>query len=160
MSIFEANSFLIKNEPTLIEYAAFFGAITIFNHLRMSGAELTPRLPIYAIHSNDSELIHIIERLDFDREVNFEINCINESIKCHHLEFANYCIYNVCYGGLVDYSTSIKLLNFAYFPNKLPTDEDTFYKICKYDLFELIKPDFLDFLKNENNEMKKIYSNV
>lgn len=154
-SIFETNSFLIKSEPTLIEYAAFYGAITIFNYLRMSGAELTPKLPIYAIHSNNAELIHIVEELNFKKEVNFEINCINESIKCHHLEIANYCIYKVFYGGLVDYSTSIKSLNFAYFPTKLPINDDTVYKICKYDLFELIKPDFLDFLKDENNEMKK-----
>ena len=29
-SIFETKSFLLKNEPTLIEYSAFFGSIQIF----------------------------------------------------------------------------------------------------------------------------------
>ena len=32
-SIFETNSYLLNNNPTLIEYAAFFGSIQIFKYL-------------------------------------------------------------------------------------------------------------------------------
>ena len=44
-SIYETNNFLFKSRndgTTLIEYAAFFGSIQIFNYLRLSGSELTP----------------------------------------------------------------------------------------------------------------------
>ena len=33
-SIYETNSFLINKEPTLIEYAAFFGSIQIIRYLK------------------------------------------------------------------------------------------------------------------------------
>lgn len=60
-SIFETNSFLINKNPSLIEYAAFFGSLKIFNYLIENKIELTPSLWLYAIHSNKMELIHILE---------------------------------------------------------------------------------------------------
>ena len=61
-SIYETNLFLIKNQKVqLIEYAAFCGSIQIFNYLQNNGAELTPLLWLYAIHSNNAELIQILE---------------------------------------------------------------------------------------------------
>lgn len=43
-SAFETNTFLIMNDPTLIEYATFFGSIQILQYLRMNNVELTPSL--------------------------------------------------------------------------------------------------------------------
>ena len=43
-SIFETNPFLIDKEISLIEYAAFFGSIQIFNYLYKNGVELTSSL--------------------------------------------------------------------------------------------------------------------
>ncbi|KAK8880413.1 hypothetical protein M9Y10_003085 [Tritrichomonas musculus] len=44
-SLFETNSFLIENKSTtLIEYSAFFGAIQIFQYLRLNEVELKPSL--------------------------------------------------------------------------------------------------------------------
>ena len=61
-SIFETNPFLIDNTNTsLIEYSAFFGSIQIFRYLLMNNAELTPSLWLYAIHSKNAELIHLLE---------------------------------------------------------------------------------------------------
>ncbi|KAK8892416.1 hypothetical protein M9Y10_029643 [Tritrichomonas musculus] len=61
-SIFETNSFLIENESTsLIEYSAFFGSIQIFNYLRMMNVELKPSIWLYAIHSQNTELFHLLE---------------------------------------------------------------------------------------------------
>ena len=61
-SIFEKNQFLILNKNTsLIEYAAFFGSIQIFQYLRMNDVELSPSLWLYEIHSNSAEMIHLIQ---------------------------------------------------------------------------------------------------
>lgn len=61
-SIFETNLFLNEQkEITLIEYSAFFGSIQIFRYLLMNNVKLTPSLWFYSIHSNNAELIHILE---------------------------------------------------------------------------------------------------
>ena len=95
-SIFETNEFLNNNTPKLIEYAAFFGSIQIFNYLRMNKVELTPSLWIYAIHSDNAELIHLLEEFNCKKSFSFasfsceELLC--ESIKCHHNDIINYFI--------------------------------------------------------------------
>lgn len=58
------NLFLIENEPTLIEYAAFFGSIKIFNYLRIHNVDLNSSLWIYSIHSNKIQMIHLLEDLE------------------------------------------------------------------------------------------------
>ena len=77
-SIYETNSFLlknsienpekqmykylnhkrlkIKNEISLIEYAAFYGSIQIFQYLRMNNASLNKSLWLYAIHGQNAEI--------------------------------------------------------------------------------------------------------
>ena len=61
-SIYETNSFLIKNiQPSLIEYAAFFGSIEIFQYLKMNNVEMNQSLWFYAIHGNNPEIIHLLE---------------------------------------------------------------------------------------------------
>ena len=58
-SLFDTNQ-LFMNQ-TLIEYAAFFGSIQIIRYLKYSKVQLTESLWIYAIHSNNAELIHFLE---------------------------------------------------------------------------------------------------
>ena len=60
-SIFETNPFLMENKPSLIEYAAFFGSIQIFQYLKMNRAEMNPSLWLYAIHGQNAEIIHKLE---------------------------------------------------------------------------------------------------
>ena len=60
-SFYETNSFLIDKEPTLIEYASFFGSIQIIQYLKYNKVPLTSSLRLYAIHSNNPELIHFLE---------------------------------------------------------------------------------------------------
>ena len=90
-SIYETNSFLLKNKrSTLIEYAAFFGSIQIFKFLRMNGVKLTSSLWLYAIHSNSAELIHILEENHVEMEdKSYQLYFI-EAIKCHHIDISNY----------------------------------------------------------------------
>ena len=61
-SLFETNPLLLDHEKvTLIEYAAFFGSIQIFQYLHLNKVPLESSLWIYAIHSNDPELIQFLE---------------------------------------------------------------------------------------------------
>ena len=89
-SIFETHPLLVEKQATLIEYAAFFGSIQIFNYLRMNNVKLTPSLWIYAIHGRNSEIIHILEDNHVKPEDTTFTECLVESIKCHHNEIAEY----------------------------------------------------------------------
>ena len=86
-SIFETNPFLLNKNPTLIEYAAFYGSIQIFQYLKMNNVSIEPSIFLYAIHGNKPELIYLLEREKI--KINYE-KCLEESIKCHHNELANY----------------------------------------------------------------------
>ena len=90
-SIYETNSFLIENQPTtLIEYAAFFGSIQIFQYLKLNNVELSSSLWLYGIHSNDADIIHLLEECQVDPPNNSYEKCFIEAIKCHHNDIANY----------------------------------------------------------------------
>ena len=89
---FETNQFLKEREPTLIEYACFYGSIQIFNFLRLNGVELTSSLWNYAIHSREADLIHLLESLKVEPEDKTYNSCIIEAIKCHHNDIANYLL--------------------------------------------------------------------
>ena len=69
-SIFESNS-LLQNPTSLIEYAAFYGSIRIFRYLLQQGVPLKKSL-IYAIHSNNPEIISICENEKNDQSLIYE----------------------------------------------------------------------------------------
>lgn len=96
-SIFETNSFLLNlnEEPYLIEYAAFFGSIQIFKYLRINNAEIRPIIWLYAIHSNNAELIHFLEDIHINPPDNSYSVVLAEAIKCHHNDIANYIFNNL-----------------------------------------------------------------
>ena len=89
-SIFETNPLLIQKQATLIEYAAFFGSIQIFQYLKLNQIQLRPSLWIYAIHGNNREIIHILEENHIKPEDETYKMCLKESIKCHHNDIARY----------------------------------------------------------------------
>ena len=99
-SIYETNYFLLKKENeyfsngiSLIEYAAFFGSIQIFNYLRLNGVELKSSLWIYAVYGQNPEIISLLEENKILPSKNDKISFVeifNESIKCHHIDFSNY----------------------------------------------------------------------
>ncbi|KAK8844216.1 hypothetical protein M9Y10_024422 [Tritrichomonas musculus] len=93
-SKYETNCFLIYKEPTIIEYAAFYGSIQVFQYLLLNNVELTPSLWIYGIHSNNAELIHLLERQKIAPPNKLYKECRNEAIKCHHNDIARYIINN------------------------------------------------------------------
>ncbi|KAK8847051.1 hypothetical protein M9Y10_019626 [Tritrichomonas musculus] len=85
-SIFETNSYLLKNKLNLIEYASFFGSFKIFNYLICHGAPITPDLWNYAIHSRKISFIHLLE----EKYVQNPEAILDESVKCHHNELSLY----------------------------------------------------------------------
>ena len=82
-SIFETNSFLLNNCPTLLEYSAFFGSIRIFRYLIKNGAKFTSTLLSYSIHGENTEIIEEIGN-HVNNSFDSYINSLIESIKCHN----------------------------------------------------------------------------
>ena len=141
-SIFETNSFLLKNEPTLIEYSAFYGSIQIFNFLRMNNVELSEKLWLYAIHSQNAILIHILEECNIEPYGKTYESVFIESIKCHHNNIAVYIQDNL----LIKKEEEIKCnelitLNVLhYFPDNF-NGKMIFFNLCKYKHYLIV--DFL-----------------
>ena len=145
-SVYETHSFLIDKEPTLIEYAAFFGSIQIIQYLKYNNVPLTPSLWLYTIHSNNPELVHFLEENEIKPEKNNVKNAPGNmrgshlkkefddvligSIKCHHNDISNYIADNYfeqiqaddqnhiydSFSDIIVYS-----LNFFFFPNGIRT---------------------------------------
>ena len=147
LSIYETNLFLLKNKkPSLIEYAAFFGSIQIFRYLLFNKVELPPSLWLYAIHSKNSEIIHILEEYEVDLPKNklYENQSkykyvLIESIKCHHIDIAKY--FQDKEEDLIDTLSNvngIKYYNFAFIQNDL-INKSLFYYLCKFDYYLLVK---------------------
>ena len=148
-SIYETNNFLLKKEYveckeiSLIEYAAFFGSIQIFNYLFLNGAEIKPSLWIYAVHGQNPDIIHCLEANKISPSqkdnVTFE-QIFYESIKCHHINIANYILNNYLQNE-IEYSNdtlinSLKYYNFMFIQSDI-VNETSFYYLCKYDHYLL-----------------------
>ena len=160
-SIFETNNFLNENENTvLIEYAAFFGSIQIFRYLLQNDAELKPSLWLYAIHSRNPELIHVLEeqKVDLPNDNYEKLFC--ESIKCHHNEIADYIESNYLTPNNEETRRKQEVLNsiihfnnYEYFPSDLE-DGDEFYYLCRNNFNKLVTL----FIKKKEESIKKMIS--
>ena len=166
-SIYETNSFLLKKEKklerdgkygglALIEYAAFFGSIQIFNYLRLEGVELPSSLWLLAIHGQNSEIIHFLEDNHVELEDESYKQVFYESIKCHHNDIANYFINNFLQNDEENsqdiFNQSLKYYNFAFLKNDI-ISETSFCNFCKYDycafVDDLLKDIVIDINKKE-----------
>ena len=145
-SMYETNSFLEKKKPTLIEYSAFFGSIQIFRFLIQNQVELVPSLWLYAIHGRNPDIIHILEENHIYPNDKTYLECLEESIKCHHNEFAHYFLNNYIDEGNDNHSNHFKneiyygfqYYNFEFMPIEF---KDPFYFYCavKYDYYRLVE---------------------
>ena len=128
-SIFETNAFLIDKKPTLIEYTAFFGAISIFQYLRLNNIELTSSLWLYSIHGRNADIIHYLESDHIEPpEGNYD-ECLKEAIKCHHNEIARY---------IQNY-----LIKVIFFLEINVAKKASKYAL-RYDNYEILNEDFID----------------
>lgn len=161
-SIFETNSFLLKNETSLIEYAAFFGSLQIFQFLKFNRVFLRPILWFYSIHGRNAEIIHLLEENCVEPDDKTFVKRLNESVKCHHNEIANYINVNLIsdyriiekFGGNVaDYG--FRHSNYEYLSIDLNNDAYVFYYACHYDYLSIVK---LFLKKKDLNVNAKIVS--
>ena len=152
-SKYETNLFLLKSNKNshylltddveLIELAAFFGSIQIFQYLRLNNVELTPSLWIYAIHGRNYEIIHMLEQDNVELDDKIYQICLKESIKCHHNEIAEYLL-NI---KVMDIgSMPIKYYNFHFIQNNM-INQSTFIDLCQYDYYI-----FVDFLLKDSHK--------
>ena len=150
-SIFETNSFLLKNKKgtTLIEYAFFFGAIQIVKYLLLSQVKLTSSLWLFAIHSNSADMIHLLEENHVIPEDESYEEVLKEAIKCHHNEIAEYIQDNLLDQDVEQdnieinfdenvLSYSFHYCNFRFFPNNF-SNKFVFYYACLYDYYEIVE---------------------
>ena len=137
-SIYETNDFLLNlSEHTLIEYAAFFGSIQIFRYLVLNKVELNSSLWLFAIHSNNAELIHLLE----EYQVELDKRCFIESIKCHHNGIEQYIQNNHLGNGegnsIVNVNNYLKFYNFEFI-EKENIDKNNFPILSKYDYYTFV----------------------
>ncbi|KAK8899094.1 hypothetical protein M9Y10_001395 [Tritrichomonas musculus] len=149
-SIFETNSFLLKKkEPTLIEYAAFYGSIQIFQYLRLNNAKLMPSLWLYAIHGRNPELIHLLEESGVEPNDKTYEECLKMAIKCHHNDIANYIKENLLDEKIEisnlehNYDENIVAYSFRYMNyDFMPIDLNNKFFLhysCHYNYFKLVE---------------------
>ena len=148
-NVFESNVFLLPHDhhfptthPSMIEYAAFCGSLNIFKFLMSKGEKLTPNLWLFAVHSNNLEIIKLLVKKHVEPEEKDYGEVLEESIKCHHNEIANYIIKNLykCSGNKAFniYLFAIKYHNYSFIPKGFITAK-SFYSLCKYDYVYLLE---------------------
>ena len=98
-SIYETNLALLRDKVKLIEYAAFYGSIKIFNYLKGYVLINYKSLMSYLIHSKSVKLFHIIEE-DLSGKSNIIYYCYVYSIICHHNDITNYIKNNLEFDNL------------------------------------------------------------
>ena len=154
-SLFETNPYLFQHpNHSLIEYAAFYGSIQIFQYLRLNKVNLTTSLWFYSIHSNSAELIHILEEehVKSGDDDNF-LKCFEEAIKCHHNDIANYfqnCLGDSTAMGMSMNAYGFKYFNYSFFPNEL--NETLFDYFCKFN--------YVDIVKSLLNDKKELFKKI
>ena len=143
-SIFESNSLLLKKECTLIEYAAFFGSIQIFNFLKINNVPMDSNLWFYAIHGKNAEIIHLLED-DHIATPNASYRpLLIESMKCHHSDIVsyfkdNFMKYSIDQDNKYLYKV-IQNYSFYFLPEDMEIEEilSQRYEIIKYGHINLV----------------------
>ena len=139
-SYFETNCLLLKKRPKLIEYAAFFGSIQIFQYLKINEAELNDSLWIYAIHSKNPDIIHILEEI-LNMPNDLFLDVYKETVKCHHNDIADY-LYNKYFTGRENVVFGFPFLYHNYELIPVDINNHNCFDFFKY----LIKGQFFDLV--------------
>ncbi|KAK8845850.1 hypothetical protein M9Y10_020775 [Tritrichomonas musculus] len=142
-SIYETNSFLIENQHdiNLIKYATFFGSIQIVRYLIQNNVRFNSDLWLYAIHSNNPELIHYFEENKIEFGDTLYRIYIDESIKCHNNDIKNYFTNKYLFGS--DYRpkntffNAIKYYNFEFMNTEF-IKQDKFFMFTIHDYYFIV----------------------
>lgn len=142
-SIFETNPLLIQKRSKIIEYAAFFGSIQIFQYLLMNNVELTPSLWLYEIHGRNPEIIHLLEENHVEPYDKTYTEYFKESIKCHHNEIAKYIEINLLKEKIEMNESNFKnnsiCYGFHYYSLEIEDLKFPFFYACLYDHFQIVE---------------------
>ena len=155
-SIFETNVHLIeKEEIPLIEYSAFFGSIQIFQYLVSNKVEINPSLFLDAIHSQNDELIYLLE--SHNKESVDNESLFIESIKCHHNNIAEYIKNNMQEIDNADVvSAIIHYHNYQFFTSELGRFH--FFYFGQYNhkyLFDLYIKQNMQRIQRQSHNLKE-----
>lgn len=139
-SIFETNSFLLNENPTLFEYAAFYGSNKIFNYLLLNKFEIEPSIWNFAVHGNSAFIIHSLEEQKIELNDADYVLCMFEAIKSHNFNIIDYLINNFMeqWDDVLYYQPIIKSYNYELFPENL-NDGIAFYYLCQYGYSNIVK---------------------
>ncbi|KAK8881126.1 hypothetical protein M9Y10_003855 [Tritrichomonas musculus] len=149
-SFFETNQLLIENQPSLIEYAAFFGSVKIFKFLYMNHqVEIKPDIIKYATHGMNYEIIHLIEDKKelFDNIENSMELAYIEAQKCYDFDLIEY------YAQKVDFKDDdmpLSCYNFSFFPESIEHFTD-YFDLFKYNyatLYSILKKETRNILNH------------
>ena len=145
-SIYETNWFLQKHQDsTLIEYAAFYGSIQVFQYLKQNGAEMKPLIWLYSIHGQNAEIIH---KLEEDHVSQNYKKCLKEALKCHHNDVARYFQINQSEDEdyLYDIPFGFRYYNFDFISENIFSMKFPLFNLCKFQYNSLAKL----YLKSKN----------
>ena len=164
-SLFETNQFLIVNSPTFIEYAAFYGSMQIIKYMVMNGINMKPSIWLYAIHSNNPELIHYIEEKGVEPPDYSYLECLAESIKCFWTNITEYIKNNLITEEIDKYELYEQTIQYHNYAIPFEYSNENLLDYIKYDYPVFVynymngiiglKHKLNDFLNNkEMNESK------
>lgn len=150
-SVFETNSFLLKREPSLIQYSAFFGSYQIFKYLmkRINEEYIEDSYDVkycnddlydeykenlmwlYSIHGNNPMIMKKLKNENYKPKNNSFLECYIKSIKCHHFDITK-SLEKVVKDDIFSYCLKYFNFNFLH-ANFFGMIADYFYDFCKND---------------------------
>lgn len=104
--------------------------------MELNGAELTPSIWQYSVHSDNPELIRHLEEIKITPKNKSYGKIFNKLIKCHHNEIANYIMNNFLQDNKntndLFFRKYLKYYNFSYLEND-KLNKNLFIQLCQYD---------------------------
>ncbi|KAK8871932.1 hypothetical protein M9Y10_007678 [Tritrichomonas musculus] len=167
LSVFETNSYLMNENVTYVEYAAFFGSIEIIRCLENIGYELSSNMWLFSIHSDETELIEYLKHKSIKPPKCDYVKVLKESIKCHHNDLSNYIINNFLGRNFISkneeglrfeinyynniFRCAYAYHNYCFFPKNIKF-KYSFYYLCEFDYVKLVK----FYLENMNIDVNAV----
>lgn len=134
---------------------------------------MTPKIWLYAIHSENPEMIDFLVQNRIKPNSNTYLDCLKESLKCHHNSIIEYIKTNLidekdimknkckCKNKKGKTITlfekySIKYHNYSYFPLNYKNNLVFLYYLCQYDYYKLVKIQVSNSMKDIIDNLEKI----
>ena len=77
----------------------------------INNADLDSSIWLYAIHGNNPQIIYILEEYGIEPKDNTFVQCLEESINCHHTNLSYYFENNYFQCTKENYNKIIRVLN-------------------------------------------------